>query len=73
MNIQHMKYFIDIAETLSFTESAKRCGITQPALSKAITQMEEELGFKLFNRSSRAVHLTPAGDVFFNEDRKSVV
>ncbi len=72
MNVQHMKYFIDIAETLSFTESAKRCGITQPALSKAITQMEEELGFALFKRNSRAVYLTPAGDVFYKDIKKII-
>ncbi|MCR5083773.1 MAG: LysR family transcriptional regulator [Parasporobacterium sp.] len=72
MNVQHMKYFIDIAETLSFTESAKRCGITQPALSKAISQMEEELGFALFKRNSRAVYLTPAGDVFYKDIKKII-
>jgi len=72
VNVQHMKYFIDIAETLSFTESAKRCGITQPALSKAISQMEEELGFALFTRNSRAVYLTPAGDVFYKDIKKII-
>lgn len=56
-------YFLAVCETLSFSGAADRIGIAQPALSRAIRQLEEQLGYRLFERSTRRVSLTPAGEV----------
>jgi len=59
--------FIAAVETLNFTTAAESVHITQPAFSRNITQLEEELGFKLFLRSKKeGVRVTPAGAEFFN-------
>lgn len=53
--------FLKIAETRSFSEAAYRLGISQPSLSRTIAQIETALGVRLFDRTTRAVSLTPAG------------
>lgn len=63
-------YFIDLAKTLNFTETAKHFFVSQPAISKQISALEEELGVQLFHRGQRQVTLTPAGESyasFFDE------
>lgn len=50
-----------LAEELSFTRAARRLGVAQPALSAQISRMERRLGWKLVERSTRSVELTPAG------------
>ncbi len=51
MNLQHMEYFVNVAQTLNFTESAKQLSVSQPALSRAISALEQELGVPLFERA----------------------
>ncbi|MDR2771118.1 MAG: LysR family transcriptional regulator, partial [Clostridiales Family XIII bacterium] len=51
MDIKGLQYFIAAAERLNFTTAAKECYITQTAMSLHISKMEDELGFKLFNRN----------------------
>ncbi len=65
MDINQLKYFISLTQTLSFTEAANRHFITQPAISHQITNLENELGVKLFIRTSHNVALTNAGKEFF--------
>lgn len=64
MNIQHLIYITKISKYGSFNKTAKALYITQPALSKAVSNLENELGIKLFNRSNRGVTLTTEGEKF---------
>ena len=63
MELRHLRYFLKIAETLSFTRAAGALHITQPTLSHQIRQLERETG-QLFDRTQRTVRLTAHGKVF---------
>ncbi|MDR1979305.1 MAG: LysR family transcriptional regulator [Synergistaceae bacterium] len=65
MNIRKLAYFIAVANNLSFTKAAQECHIAQTAMSRQITQLEEELGVKLFERDNRHVSLTEEGKDFY--------
>lgn len=60
-------YFLAVGETLNFRKAAEQLGIAQPALSRSIKDLEHQLGFALFERSTRRVALTPAGEVLYRE------
>jgi DNA-binding transcriptional LysR family regulator len=64
MNIQirHIRSFIAVAQEKSFARAAKRLNVSQPALSQTIIQFEQDTGFPLFERTTRSVTLTPAGE-----------
>lgn len=64
MELRQLKYFVKSAEYMNFSEAAKHLFITQSTLSQQIKQLENELGFNLFVRSSRHVALTEAGEEF---------
>jgi DNA-binding transcriptional LysR family regulator len=66
LNSKQLYYFITIAETGSFTDAAKKLGLSQPPLSKQIMLLEEELGLKLFERGSRKTELTEAGAFLYS-------
>lgn len=65
MKIEKIGYFLSVAKHLNFTKAAQECHIAQPAISRQMSSLEEELGFALFDRSSRKVRLTPAGQSFY--------
>lgn len=65
MHTDQLEYFVAIAESLSFTEASYTLMISQSALSKQITKLEDELNVKLFSREKRQLQLTPAGHDFF--------
>jgi len=69
MEIKHLRSFIAIVEEMSFSRAAQRLRIAQPALSVQIRTLEEELGIKLFERTSRAIQITPEGTIFLTEAR----
>lgn len=71
MKFSQMEYFLAVAEELNFTAAAKSLFISQPALSKQIALLEEELDTKLFLRNSRNVVLTAAGKQF-EQDLKEI-
>ncbi|MFD4180650.1 LysR substrate-binding domain-containing protein [Rhodococcus sp. NPDC058514] len=72
MELQQMRYVLAVAETKNFTRAAERCLVVQSALSHQIARLERELGAKLFDRTSRRVELTPAGEAFLPAARQSV-
>ncbi|RKD73471.1 DNA-binding transcriptional LysR family regulator [Sinobaca qinghaiensis] len=61
MDIQHLKYFSEVARQLNFTKASAALHISQPSLSKAIKHIEEEIGVPLFYRYSKKLELTDAG------------
>lgn len=67
-----MRYVVAVAETMSFTRAAERCMVVQSALSHQIARLERELGARLFERTSRRVRLTPAGEAFLTAARQSL-
>lgn len=64
MNLQHLEYFKVIAETKNFTTASNILSVTQPALSKAISKLEEELEVSLFEREGRNIKITKFGEAF---------
>ncbi|MEU6782678.1 LysR family transcriptional regulator [Nonomuraea angiospora] len=72
MELQQMRYVVAVAETANFTRAAERCRVVQSALSHQIARLERELGARLFDRTSRRVTLTPAGEAFLPAARQAL-
>jgi len=66
MELHHLRYFVAVAEDLSFTKAAKRLKMAQPPLSRQIRSLENEIGVQLFERRSGKVFLTDAGCRFLS-------
>ncbi|WP_195946314.1 LysR family transcriptional regulator [Paraclostridium bifermentans] len=73
MNLQQLEYFKVIAETENFTKASKELSVTQPALSKAISKLEEELKVSLFEKKGRNIKLTEYGEVFLTYSNKALI
>ena len=61
MEMHQVRYFLAVCETLNFTRAAERCHVSQPALTRAVKKLEEELGGPLFRRERNHTHLTDLG------------
>src|SRR3954466_10466134 len=61
MEMQHVRYFVALARTLYFTRAAEQCNVSQPALTRAIQQLEHELGGPPFHRDRGNTHLSELG------------
>ena len=66
MTIRHLKIFIAVAECGSMNTAAKELFLSQPTISQAIRELEEYYGTRLFDRLSRRLHITPAGQELLN-------
>lgn len=64
LNSMQIEYFLTVAQTLNFTKASEELYVTQPAISRQIYALEKELGFTLFDRSTRTTKLTAAGSLF---------
>jgi DNA-binding transcriptional LysR family regulator len=69
MDNRKLQYFVEVALAGSFTRAAEQLMVAQPAISKSIQKLEEELQLTLFDRSEKAVALTPEGRVLLKHAR----
>src|SRR2546421_1181473 len=72
MELRQMRYFVAVAEALSFTRGAEKLHLAQPSLTRQIKDLEEEIGVRLLDRTKRQVKLTPEGQSFL-ADAKHVL
>ena len=70
MELRHLRYFVTVAELLNFTKAAAKLHVAQPALSRQVRDLEDELGVKLIERTSRSARLTDAGNAFVAEAKE---
>ena len=72
MDLRQMRYLVAVAEELSFTRAARRCHVSQPPLSRAIRELEQEIGIRLFERDKHHVAVTPAGRSLLEDARRAL-
>jgi DNA-binding transcriptional LysR family regulator len=70
MELRHLRYFMVVGEEQHYGRASRRLRVAQPALSRQILDLENELGFKLFDRLSRGVKLSAAGKLFLEDTRR---
>ena len=73
MNLSQLYYFAKLSEMQHYANAAKELYISQPAISKAISKLEDSLGLSLFTRSSRGVQLTSEGKFCLNMQKKPLI
>ena len=73
MNLVHLKYAVEVAETGSINKASEKLYVSQPNLSRAIKDLEASLGVTIFDRSAKGMVLTPDGEVFVRYARSILV
>lgn len=71
-DLTRLRYFLSVAEHLSFRKAAETLNIAQPAISRSVKQLEEELGLTLFDRTTRRVTLTKAGKILAADTQQAI-
>jgi len=69
LELRHLRYFVAVAEEENVSRAASRLQVSQPGVSRQIHDLEDEIGFSLFERNGKSVRLTAAGKIFFGEAR----
>ena len=69
MELRHLRYFVAVAEMENVSRAALKLHVSQPALSRQIRDLEDEIGFCLLERTAKSVRLTDAGRAFLNDAR----
>jgi LysR family transcriptional regulator, benzoate and cis,cis-muconate-responsive activator of ben and cat genes len=69
MELRHLRYFVAVADEQNISRAALKLHISQPPLSRTVRELEDEIGFKLFERSAKSIKLTQAGRMFLIEAR----
>src|SRR5271163_1382589 len=72
IELRHLRYFLTVAETLHFSKAAQQLGMAQPPLSQQIKRLEELVGHRLFDRTTRGVRLTLAGQLLAERARSTL-
>ena len=72
MNLDALRMFVKVAEVASFTRAAEHLGLSKARVSTAVQALETDVGSRLFQRSTRAVRLTPDGEAFLSRARQLV-
>jgi DNA-binding transcriptional LysR family regulator len=70
MELRHLRYFVAVAEALSFTKAAQKLGLAQPSLTRQVRNLEDEIGARLLDRGNNKVALTEEGRAFLSDARK---
>ena len=70
MELRHLRYFVAVAEALSFTRGAEKLHLAQPSLTRQIKDLEEEIGVRLLDRTTQQVKLTPEGQSFLVDAKR---
>jgi DNA-binding transcriptional LysR family regulator len=70
MELRHLRYFVAVAEALSFTKAAQRLRLAQPSLTRQVRNLEDEIGVKLLDRAGNRVALTEEGQLFLFDAKK---
>jgi DNA-binding transcriptional LysR family regulator len=65
MELRHLRYFTAVVECKGYREASRRLHIAQPSISEAVSDLEDELGLKLFSRTGRNARLRPEGEIFY--------
>ncbi len=65
MKLRHLRYFTAVVECKGYREASRRLHIAQPSISQALSDLEDELGLKLFSRNGRNARLRPEGEIFY--------
>jgi DNA-binding transcriptional LysR family regulator len=72
MELRHLKYFVAVVERRGFREASRYLHVAQPAISQTLSNLEGEIGGKLFMRLGRSVKLTPEGEIFYAETLRTL-
>lgn len=70
MELRHLRYFVAVADALSFTRAAEKLRLAQPSLTRQVRNLEDEIGVRLLDRANNRIALTKEGRVFLSDAKK---